>query len=91
MDMTMDGSRALDPDGDRVVAALLYLLVDCAAREACGGRMAAIAQHFQLLAECPDVAPPLRSLAERLRAVWLDRCRAARDDADLRGPVAPLH
>ncbi|MCU0949712.1 MAG: hypothetical protein MUC68_01290 [Burkholderiaceae bacterium] len=86
MDMTMDGVRALDPDSDRVVAGLLYLLVDCATREICLGRMAAVAHHFELLADCADVAPPLRGLAEKLYATWIERCREARDTALARVP-----
>lgn len=90
MDMTMDGRQALDPDGDRVVAGLLYLLVDCATREACLGRMAAVAQHFELLADCNDVAPSLRRLADKLHSTWLERCRDA-CNAALRDAGAGLH
>lgn len=91
MEMTPDPAQGqADKYGDRLVAGLLCLLVDCATREACLGRMAAVAQHFELLADCNDVAPPLRRLADKLHATWLDRCRDARDAA-LREAGAGLH
>jgi hypothetical protein len=77
----MDGRDVLDPDADRVFAGLLYLLVDCATRDGLPARKTAVAQHFQLLADCPDVAPALRRLAEQLHSTWLDRCCAEHDVA----------
>lgn len=81
MDLTMNGTPAFEGDAGRVVAGLLYLLVACATREPCLGRMAAVAQHLERLADCNDAAPPLRLLADELHATWLERCRTARDAA----------
>lgn len=69
-----DDARA---EAERVLAALLYLLVRTATDGACMQQAFAVGQHLDMLAAHPGAGESLRTTALRLRDRWLRHCAQA--------------
>jgi hypothetical protein len=69
-----DAARA---EADRLLAALLYLLVRTATDGACMRQALAVGQHLEMLAAHPGAGWPLRTTALQLRDRWLGHCAQA--------------
>jgi hypothetical protein len=84
----MTATDADAADGDRVVMALLYLLVRLMTGQGSLGVVMAIGQHLEMLSAHSEVSASLRSTALQLRDDWLHACAQAQAVARRDEPAA---
>lgn len=73
---------------ERVLTALLYLLVQFSTRGGDVGVVMAIGQHLEMLAARCDISPSLRATSLQLRRRWLRACLQAQAAAQREHPSA---
>ncbi|MGD9983081.1 MAG: hypothetical protein AB7S51_02855 [Porticoccaceae bacterium] len=74
----------------QITSALLWLLCRSIANPACPCAHSAILQHFNMLANHPDVEPQLRETCMQLRVQLFERQRDQQAAAGAKGTAAPI-